>query len=181
MDFRSVAQETTRGCIVLERPELLQQVVEKHSAKDSTARGTALAEIKSMVPRTSQYHPGHEIPERNLYYRIAKKFLFNDFGVYKGHDHTQTAAPYLVNENQTADAPTVAADASTPGCCGSESESTACCTEPNVVTLETGESSATDYAYGMPISGRISSQVAVVSSGTPARFSRIPYFAIVPT
>ncbi len=96
-DFRLLAQETTRGCIVLERPELLSQLVEKHQAKDSTARGTALRELQSMVPRTSQYHPGHEIPERNLYYRLAKKFLFNDFGVYKGHDHSQSAAPYLTN------------------------------------------------------------------------------------
>ena len=45
-DFRSLAQDTTRGCIVLERPELLQQVVENHSAKDSTARGTAMQELK---------------------------------------------------------------------------------------------------------------------------------------
>jgi hypothetical protein len=52
-----------------------------------------------MIPRTSQYHPGHEIPERNWYYRIAKRFLFNDFGVYDGHDHRQTAAPYIVSGN----------------------------------------------------------------------------------
>ena len=36
-------QQTTRGCIVLERPDLLKQLVEKHGAKDATARGTALA------------------------------------------------------------------------------------------------------------------------------------------
>ena len=94
-DFRALAQQTTRGCIVLERPDLLAQLVEKHGAKDSTARGTAMQELRSMIPRTSQYHPGHEIPEKNLYYRLAKKFLFNDFGVYAGHDHTQTAAPFL--------------------------------------------------------------------------------------
>jgi hypothetical protein len=52
-----------------------------------------MAELKSMIPRTSQYHPGHEIPEKNWYYRIAKKFLFNDFGVYRGHDHSQSSAP----------------------------------------------------------------------------------------
>ena len=99
-DFRTLAQETTRGCIVLERPDLLAQLVEKHGARDSTARGTAMQELKSMIPRTSQYHPGHEIPEKNWYYRIAKKFLFNDFGVYKGKDHSKTAAPYLVEKAQ---------------------------------------------------------------------------------
>jgi hypothetical protein len=54
-----------------------------------------MQELKSMIPRTSQYHPGHEIPEKNWYYRIAKRFLFNDFGVYNGRDHSKTAAPYI--------------------------------------------------------------------------------------
>lgn len=101
-DFRELAQQTTRGCIVLERPDLLQQLVQRHAARDSTARGTALQELQAMSPRTSQYHPGHEIPERNLYYRLAKKFLFNDFGVYAGHDHSQTAAPFLVTTAPSA-------------------------------------------------------------------------------
>src|SRR5262249_49412621 len=30
--FRELAQSTTRGCIVLERPDLLRQLVEKHGA-----------------------------------------------------------------------------------------------------------------------------------------------------
>ena len=119
-DFRQLAQETTRGCIVLERPDLLQQLVERHGAKDSTARGTALQELQAMIPRTSQYHPGHEIPEKNLYYRLAKKFLFNDFGVYHGHDHTTTAAPFVVGKtNPLATVEEVSADA---GCCGASTE-----------------------------------------------------------
>ncbi len=81
-DFRKLAQETTRGCIVLERPDLLKTLVEKHGAKDSTARQTALAELGAMTVRTSQYSPGNEIPEKNWLYRIAKRFWFNDFGVY---------------------------------------------------------------------------------------------------
>jgi MoaA/NifB/PqqE/SkfB family radical SAM enzyme len=92
-DFRELSQQTTRGCIVLERPDLLKQLVEKHSAPDVTARKTALAELGAMTTRTSQYMPGGEIPERNFLYRIAKRFFFNDFGVYAGHDHSQTAAP----------------------------------------------------------------------------------------
>lgn len=92
-DFRELSQQTTRGCIVLERPDLLKQLVEKHSARDSTARKTALVELGRMQVRTSQYLPGQEVPERNLLYRIAKRFFFNDFGVYKGHDHSKSAAP----------------------------------------------------------------------------------------
>lgn len=121
-DFRTLAQQTTRGCIVLERPDLLAQLVEKHGAKDSTARGTAMQELRSMVPRTSQYHPGHEIPEKNLYYRLAKKFLFNDFGVYEGHDHTQTAAPFLRPSSGQGTTTSCCDDANSEaggGCCGS--------------------------------------------------------------
>lgn len=114
-DFRTLSQQTTRGCIVLERPDLLAQLVEKHSAKDATARGTAMAELKSMIPRTSQYHPGHEIPEQNLYYRLAKRFLFNDFGVYNGHDHSQSAAPYLLQKNAIEQEPELAASGQSAG------------------------------------------------------------------
>jgi MoaA/NifB/PqqE/SkfB family radical SAM enzyme len=92
-EFRELSQETTRGCIVLERPDLLKALVEKHGAKDSTARQTALAELAALETHTSQYSPGNEVPEKNLLYRIAKRFLFNDFGVYAGHDHSRTAAP----------------------------------------------------------------------------------------
>ncbi len=98
-DFRELAQSTTRGCIVLERPDLLKKLVEKHGARDATARGTALAELGAMQVRTSQYNPGHEIPEKNLLYRVAKRFWFNDFGVYRGHDHRATAAPGIVGRS----------------------------------------------------------------------------------
>jgi MoaA/NifB/PqqE/SkfB family radical SAM enzyme len=95
-DFRELAQSTTRGCIVLERPDLLKQLVVKHGAKDATVRGTALAELEALTVRTSQYNPGHEIPEKNWFYRFAKRHWFNDFGVYRGHDHSQTAAPEII-------------------------------------------------------------------------------------
>jgi hypothetical protein len=74
----------------------LKQLVEKHAAKDSTVRGTALAELAVMRTRTSQYAPGQEVPERNVLYRLAKRFWFNDFGVYDGHDHSTTAAPGIL-------------------------------------------------------------------------------------
>jgi MoaA/NifB/PqqE/SkfB family radical SAM enzyme len=95
-DFRSLSQSTTRGCIVLERPDLLKQLVERHGARDSTVRGTALAELEALEVRTSQYNPGHEVPEKNWLYRLAKRFWFNDFGVYRGHDHSRTAAPGIL-------------------------------------------------------------------------------------
>ena len=84
-DFRETAAKSTRGCIVLERPDLLHQLVERHGARDTTARGTALAELEAMSPRASQYHPGNEIPERSWAYRLAKWLCFNDFGAYSRH------------------------------------------------------------------------------------------------
>jgi hypothetical protein len=49
-----------------------------------------------MEVRTSQYLPGAEIPEKSWAYRLVKKFLYNDFGVYDGHDHSTSAAPAVL-------------------------------------------------------------------------------------
>jgi hypothetical protein len=95
-DFRKVASKTTRGCIVLERPDLLEELVVLHGAKDVTARQTALAELQKMEVRTSQFNPETQIPEKSWAYRLVKRFFFNDFGAYNGYDHTQTAAPYVL-------------------------------------------------------------------------------------
>jgi len=84
-DFREIAAANTRGCIIMERPDLLIGLAEKHGAHDSTARATVMAELDAMTPRTSQYHPGDEIPERSLAYRLAKRIAFNYFGAYTRH------------------------------------------------------------------------------------------------
>jgi MoaA/NifB/PqqE/SkfB family radical SAM enzyme len=81
-DFRETAARATRGCIVLERPDLVKQLVEKHGAIDTTQRGTAMPEVEAMVPRTSQHNPGNEIPEEHWMYRFAKKHWFFGFGAY---------------------------------------------------------------------------------------------------
>ena len=49
-DFRRTSAVATRGCVVLERPDLVKQLVEKHAAADTTQRGTAMAEIEALVP-----------------------------------------------------------------------------------------------------------------------------------
>ncbi|QDU04771.1 pyrroloquinoline quinone biosynthesis protein PqqE [Gimesia chilikensis] len=101
-DFRHVVQQNTRGCIILERPDLLENLVKKHGAKDSTFRKQAMQELQNLETRTSQYSPGNEVPEKSWVYRIAKKFFFNDFGVYQGTDHSQTAAPgILANRSES--------------------------------------------------------------------------------
>jgi hypothetical protein len=44
----------------------------------------AADEIENIPLRTSQWREGEEIPEKHWMYYLAKKFFFNDFGVYRG-------------------------------------------------------------------------------------------------
>jgi MoaA/NifB/PqqE/SkfB family radical SAM enzyme len=81
-DFREAAAGATHGCIVLERPDIVRDLVRKHGAADSTQRGTAMAEFEAMTPRRSQHMPGEEIPEEHWAYRFAKKHWFFGFGAY---------------------------------------------------------------------------------------------------
>ncbi|MEI6715077.1 MAG: radical SAM/SPASM domain-containing protein [Verrucomicrobiota bacterium] len=82
-DFRELTAKATRGCVVLERPDLVKELVQKHGARDTTVRKTAMAEIDAMLPRYSQWLPGEEIPEQHWMYRWAKRFWFSDFGAYQ--------------------------------------------------------------------------------------------------
>jgi MoaA/NifB/PqqE/SkfB family radical SAM enzyme len=86
-DFRNTARQATRGCIVLERPDLVEELVRRHGARDSTSRHTVLAELAGIPPGFSQWLPGQEVPEKHWMYRLAKKFWFNDFGAYQGNEH----------------------------------------------------------------------------------------------
>jgi MoaA/NifB/PqqE/SkfB family radical SAM enzyme len=85
-DFRDLSAKATRGCVVLERPDLVKELVVKHGARDTTLRGTAMAELEAMQPRTSQWLPGREIPDEHWMYRLAKRWWFNDFGAYAEFD-----------------------------------------------------------------------------------------------
>jgi MoaA/NifB/PqqE/SkfB family radical SAM enzyme len=90
-DFRELSAQHTRGCVVLERPDLVKQLVVKHGARDTTVRGTAMAELEAMTPRFSQWLPGEEIPEKHWMYRLAKKYWFYDFNAYKNVAHDAPA------------------------------------------------------------------------------------------
>ena len=81
-DFRRTAAGATRGCIVLERPDLLKDVVTRNGARDTTARKSALVELEAMRSLPSQSDPGHEVPEKHWVYRFAKKHWFFGFGAY---------------------------------------------------------------------------------------------------
>lgn len=81
-DFRKSAAGATRGCVVLERPDLLKKIVERNGASDTTARGLAVQELEGMQPRNSQHDPENEIPEDQWFYRFAKKNWYFGFGAY---------------------------------------------------------------------------------------------------
>lgn len=81
-DFRETAARATRGCIVLERPDLVRELVVRHGARDTTQRGAALQELLALEPRGSQHQPGREVPEDHWAYRFAKKHWFFGFGAY---------------------------------------------------------------------------------------------------
>src|SRR5207245_5989670 len=95
-DVRELSARATRGCGVLERPDLVKQLVQKHRARDTTARGTAMAELEAMQPRFSQWLPGQEVPEKHWMYRLAKKYWFSDFGAYQSARHDAEATARLL-------------------------------------------------------------------------------------
>jgi MoaA/NifB/PqqE/SkfB family radical SAM enzyme len=116
-DFRELSARHTRGCVVLERPDLVKELVVKHGARDTTARGTALAELEAMTPRFSQWLPGEEIPEQHWLYRLLKKYWFNDFDAYRHVTHDAARhARELKSRPEPADA--TPAVSGTPRCGG---------------------------------------------------------------
>lgn len=81
-DFRETTAEATRGCILMERPDLVKKLILKHGARDTTMRQSVLSELDAMTPRFSQWLPGQEIPEKHWVYRWGKKMWFVDGGAY---------------------------------------------------------------------------------------------------
>ena len=81
-DFRETAASRTRGCILMDAPEALLELVERHDACDSSGRGTARAELAAMAAHPSHDQPGGELPETSFAYRFAKKHWFFGFGAY---------------------------------------------------------------------------------------------------
>jgi len=80
--FRTLASETTRGCVLLERPDLLRAFLARIGARDTSGRGTGFKELAAMAPRAGHHIPGREIPESHWLYRFAKKHWFSGFGAY---------------------------------------------------------------------------------------------------
>jgi len=79
---RALMTATSRGCILLEHPAELAAHLERSGARDTSGRGTGLAELRSLPQCASHHQPGCELPERTFFYRFAKKHWFFGFGAY---------------------------------------------------------------------------------------------------
>jgi len=80
--FAEQVPAATRGCVLMDRPDLLRKLVVEHAAADSSGRGTAMEELQAMTPRPSHAMEGRQMPERHWAYRLAKKHWFWGFGAY---------------------------------------------------------------------------------------------------
>ena len=80
--FRREIPALTRGCILLDRPDALAPLAHAHDARDTSGRPNDLAAIAARPPCPGHHLPGHEIPERQWIYRLAKRNWFFGFGAY---------------------------------------------------------------------------------------------------
>jgi hypothetical protein len=80
--FRETAEATTPGCLLLEDPERLVEVLREVGARDTSGRLTGYSEIEAMVPRPSHHQPDREVPESSWWYRSAKRRWLFGLGAY---------------------------------------------------------------------------------------------------
>lgn len=80
--FRDFSRTTTRGCVIMDHPERLRSFLVAQAARDTSGRGTGLQELAAMQPHPSHGTPAAVIPERNVWFRLAKKYWFFGFGAY---------------------------------------------------------------------------------------------------
>ncbi|MBN1673080.1 MAG: radical SAM protein [Kiritimatiellae bacterium] len=81
-DFRAQVSGATRGCILLENPDLLLALMAKHAARDTSGRNAVREELAAMCARPSHHMPGREVPEESRFYRFAKRNWFFGLGAY---------------------------------------------------------------------------------------------------
>ncbi len=81
-DFRRTTRAASRGCILLENPALLKEIVLRNNAESTSGRPAGIAELDAMRPLPGHNIPGREIPEKHWLYRFAKKRWFFGFGAY---------------------------------------------------------------------------------------------------
>jgi MoaA/NifB/PqqE/SkfB family radical SAM enzyme len=79
--FRNEILHKTNGCILMEDPGWLTDFSERYGALNTSNRSSYLADLKN-APAVASHGSCPVIPEKNLFYRLAKKTAFFGMGAY---------------------------------------------------------------------------------------------------
>jgi len=80
-ELKQEIQQKTSGCVIMEDPEWVVDMAEKHGALDTSGRGNEATRLRNMSPVPS-HGSGVPVPEKNWIYRFAKKKAFFGLGAY---------------------------------------------------------------------------------------------------
>lgn len=78
---RQIAQ-ATRGCIIMDNPQLMVKFLQEYQPQETTTRGTAMEEYTTMTNIPSHDMEPDPIPEQSRPYRWLKRHYFFGFGAY---------------------------------------------------------------------------------------------------
>ncbi len=80
-DLKREIPKKTSGCIIMENPQWLVEMVEKHNAADTSGRENEISRLK-LMPVVPSHGSGVPVPEKGWIYRFAKKRAFFGLGAY---------------------------------------------------------------------------------------------------
>jgi MoaA/NifB/PqqE/SkfB family radical SAM enzyme len=80
-DFRNEINGKTKGCVLMEDPSWIKYFAEKHDAVNSSNRPGFLEDLQK-APVIVSHGSCPVIPEKNLFYRLAKRTAFFGMGAY---------------------------------------------------------------------------------------------------
>jgi len=81
-DLRVRIAEQSRGCILMENPQRLAELLQEHGAIDTTSRQTVMNEYTNMTTVPCHDMGTEAIPEKSTPYRWLKRHYFFGFGAY---------------------------------------------------------------------------------------------------
>jgi MoaA/NifB/PqqE/SkfB family radical SAM enzyme len=80
--LRDLTIKETKGCILMENPQLLADISKKLGGMDSSGRGTFYQELYRLPENPSHSSIKQPIPEKSFIYKFAKKRAFFGLGAY---------------------------------------------------------------------------------------------------
>lgn len=80
--MRKQVAQATRGCIIMDNPELMVKILKDYPVQETTTRGTAMQEYTNTRHISSHDMQPDLIPEKSRPYRWLKRNYFFGFGAY---------------------------------------------------------------------------------------------------